>query len=320
MRQITMLQAIAEAQAEEMQRDPNIFLMGEDVGMMGGCFGTDMGLYKKFGPDRVIEAPIAENGYANFCLGAAMAGKRPICEMEFADFAVLAVDPIGNGAKQRYCSGGQLKTAMTVRAPQGICPNGAATHSQCVEGWFMNFPGLKIVMPSNPYDMKGLLKTAIRDDDMVLVLEHKTLLAMKGEVPEEEYLIPLGQGKIVKEGKDVTIVAIQAMVHMALEAAKELEKEGIDAEIIDPRSIIPLDEAIIGRSIAKTGKVVIAQEAPKRGGVGGEISAVISEKFFKDLKAPVIRVGAANCPLPYMGEQHCLPHKEDIIAAVKKIV
>lgn len=315
-----MLQAIAEAQAEEMQRDSSIFLMGEDVGKWGGCFGTVSGLYTKFGPDRVIEAPISESGYANFCLGAAMAGKRPICEMQFADFAILAVDPIGNGAKQRYCSGGRLKTAMTVRAPQGICPNGAATHSQCIEGWFTNFPGLKIVMPSNPYDMKGLLKTAIRDDDMVLLLEHKGLLAMKGEVPEEEYLIPFGQGKVVKEGKDVTIVAIQAMVHMALEAAAELAKVGIDVEVIDPRTIIPLDEAIIGKSIAKTGKVVIAHEAPVRGGVGGEISAVISEKFFKSLKAPIVRVGAANCPLPYMGEQDCLPHKEDIIKAVKKLV
>jgi len=319
MREITIVQAVNEAQIEEMERDPNIFLIGEDVGKMGGALGQEQGFYQKFGPDRVIDAPIAESGYAGFALGAAMAGKRPIVEMQFADFAVLAVDPIGNGAKQRYCSGGQFNTAMVIRAPQGGGLCAAATHSQCIEGWFMNFPGLKIVMPSNPYDMKGLLKTAIRDNDSVLFLEHKAMYGIKGEVPEEEYTIPFGQAKVVKEGKDITIIALQAMVYQALEAAAELAKAGIDVEIIDPRTLIPLDEETIGKSIAKTGKVVIAHEAPKRGGVGGEIAAMISEKFFKDLQSPIIRVGAANCPLPFMGEQYCLPNKNNIIEAVKKL-
>lgn len=319
MREITIMQAVIEAQMEEMTKDPNIFLIGLDVGKMGGVLGEDTGLYQKFGPERVIDAPISESGYAGFALGAAMAGKRPICEMQFADFSVLAVDPIGNGAKQRYCSDGQFNTAMVIRAPQGGGLCAAATHSQCIEGWFMNFPGLKIVIPSNPYDVKGLLKTAIRDNDSVLFLEHKAMYGIKGEVPEEEYTIPFGQAKIVKEGKDVTIIAPQAMVYQALEAAAELAKVGIDVEIIDPRTLIPLDEESIGKSVAKTGKVVIAHEAPVRGGVGGEIAAVISGKFFKSLKAPIKRVGAANCPLPFMGEQYCLPNKENIIAAVKEL-
>lgn len=321
MREITIAQAVIEAQMEEMERDPNTFLIGIDVGKMGGVLGQDQGLYEKFGAERVIDTPICESGYAGFALGAAMAGKRPIVEMQFADFAVLAVDPIGNGAKQRYCSGGQFNTAMVIRAPQGAGMGAAATHSQCVEGWFMNFPGLKIVIPSTPYDIKGLLKTSIRDNDSVLFIEHKAMYGVKGEVPEEEYTIPLGQAKVVKEGKDVTIIAIQAMVYQALDAAKELEKDGISVEIIDPRTIIPLDLDTIGKSLSKTGKVIITHEAPKRGGVGAEISAALSENFYTKLKAPIMRIGAANCPLPFgQPEQYCLPNKADIIEAVKKIV
>ncbi|HWQ79402.1 MAG TPA: alpha-ketoacid dehydrogenase subunit beta [Anaerovoracaceae bacterium] len=299
MREIMMMQAVNEAQMEEMERDPSTFLIGLDVGKMGGVLGQDMGLYEKFGEDRVIDAPIGESGYAGFALGAALAGKRPIVEMQFADFSILAVDPIGNGAKIRYCSGGQYKAPVVFRCPQGAGLMAAATHSQCIESWFANFPGLKIVIPSTPYDMKGLLKTAIRDDDPVLFLEHKAMYGIKGAVPEEEYTIPLGQAKVVREGKDVTVIAIQALVYQAIDAANELEKEGISVEIIDPRTLIPLDTDTIGTSVAKTGKVVIAHEAPKRGGFGGEISAVISEKFFSSLKAPIIRVGAANCPLPF---------------------
>lgn len=321
MRTITFAQAILEAQTEEMERDGNVFLTGEDVAIMGGAFGQEAGLLAKFGPERVFNSPICESGYANFCMGAAMAGKRPICEMQFADFIVMAVDPVGNGAKQRYCSGGELSTPMVVRAPQGAGVGAAATHSQCVEGWFMNFPGLKIVIPSTPYDAKGLLKTAIRDNDMVLFIEHKAMYGATGEVPEEEYTIPLGVAKVVKEGTDVTVVAVQSMVPQALEAADELAKDGISVEIVDPRCLIPLDKDTIGKSVKKTGKVVIAHEAPKRGGCGGEISAVITEDFFNYLKAPVKRVGAANVPLPFgMPEQYCLPHKEDIVKAVKEIV
>lgn len=322
MREITFSQAVMEAQMEEMERDQNVFIIGEDVAKMGSAFGQCAGLYQKFGSSRIFNMPIAESGYVNFAVGAAMTGKRPIAEMQFADFIVLAFDAVGNqGPKQRYMSGGELSVPLTVRAPQGAGFGAAAQHSQCVEGWFMNFPGLKIVMPSNAYDAKGLLKAAIRDNDPVLFLEHKALLGMKGEVPKGEYTIPLGQAKIVKEGKDVTVIALQALVHQALEAAKELAKEGIDVEIIDPRSLIPLDKETIGQSVKKTGRAVIVHEAPKRGGIGGEISAVISEYFFPYLKAPIKRLGAANVPLPFgMPEQYCLPNKNTIIESVKEIL
>jgi pyruvate/2-oxoglutarate/acetoin dehydrogenase E1 component len=322
MRKITFSQAVMEAQMEELERDPNVFIIGEDVTTMGSAFGQCAGLYDKFGPSRIFNMPIAESGYVNFAVGAAMAGKRPIAEMQFADFIVLAVDAVGNqGPKQRYMSGGQLSVPVTVRAPQGAGFGAAAQHSQCIEGWFMNFPGLKIVMPSNAYDAKGLLKTAIRDNDPVLFLEHKVLLGLKSEVPEGEYTIPLGQARVVKEGKDVTIIALQAMVNRALEAAEQLANEGIDVEIIDPRCLIPLDKKTIEQSVKKTGRVVIVHEAPKRGGVGGEISAVISENFFNYLKAPIKRLGAANIPLPFgMPEQYCLPNKNDIVQSVKEIL
>lgn len=322
MREITFSEAILEAQMEEMERDSNVFILGEDVGNMGSAFGQSAGLLQKFGKNRVIDMPVAESGYANFATGAAMAGKRPIAEMQFADFIVLAFDAVGNqGPKQRYMSGGELSVPMVVRAPQGAGFGAAAQHSQCIESWFMNFPGLKIVIPSNPYDAKGLLKTAIRDDDPVLFIEHKALLGIKGEVPQEEYTIPLGKAKVVREGMDITIVAIQSMVYKSLEAATELEKEGISVEIIDPRSLIPLDKDTINESVKKTGKLIIVHEAPKRGGVGGEISAVIAEESFEFLKAPIKRLGAANVPLPFgMPEQYCLPNKDDIVRSIKEVL
>ena len=322
MREITFSQAIMEAQMEEMERDQNVFIIGEDVGKMGSAFGQCAGLYDRFGPDRIFNMPIAESGYTNFGVGAAMAGKRPIVEMQFADFIVLAFDAVGNqGPKQRYMSGGELSVPITVRAPQGAGFGAAAQHSQCIEAWFMNFPGLKIVMPSNPHDAKGLLKTAIRDDDPVLFLEHKQLLGMKGNVSEDDYLIPFGQASVVREGNDITIIALQSMVSQALEAAEELAKEGISVEIIDPRSLIPLDKQTIGESVKKTGHVLIVHEAPKRGGFGGEISSVISEEFFPSLKTSIKRLGAANVPLPFgMPEQYCLPNKNSIIMSAKEML
>jgi pyruvate dehydrogenase E1 component beta subunit len=322
MREITFSQAVLEAQMEEMERDSNVFIIGEDVAKMGSAFGQCAGLYQKFGPDRIFNMPVAESGYVNFAVGAAMAGKRPIAEMQFADFIIMAFDAVANqGPKQRYMSGGELSVPLTVRAPQGAGFSAAAQHSQCVEAWFMNFPGLKILMPSNAYDAKGLLKTAIRDNDTVLFLEHKALLGMKGEVPEGEYTIPLGQAKVVREGRDVTVIALQALVHQAMEAADDLAKEGIDVEVIDPRSLIPLDKKTIGESVKKTGRVVIVHEAPKRGGFGGEIRAVISEDCFPYLKAPVKRLGAANVPIPFgMAEQYCFPNKNTIIQSVKEIL
>ncbi|MEL7647317.1 MAG: alpha-ketoacid dehydrogenase subunit beta [Sedimentibacter sp.] len=322
MRMLTMNQAILEAQMEEMERDPDVFLIGEDVAMLGSAFQQSAGLYQKFGPDRVFNMPVAESGYANFGVGAATAGKRPIVEMQFGDFVIMAFDAVASqGTKARYMSGGELSVPMTVRCPQGAGVGGGAQHSQCIEAWFMNFPGIKIVMPSTPYDAKGLLKTAIRDNDVVLFLEHKSMMGVKGEVPEGEYTIPLGQAQVVREGKDVTIIALQTQVYQALDAAKELSNEGIEVEIIDPRSLIPLDTKTIGESVKKTGRVVIVHEAPKRGGFGSEISAVITEKFFPYLKTPIIRIGAANIPLPFgMTEQYCLPNKDTIVKSVKDLL
>lgn len=322
MREIAMNQAILEAQMEEMERDPNVFLIGEDVAQMGSVFGQSVGLYQKFGPDRVFNMPVAESGYANFGVGAAMAGKRPIVEMQFADFVIMGFDAVANqGPKQRYMSGGELSAPMTIRAPQGAGCGAAAQHSQCIESWFMNFPGIKILMPSTPYDAKGLLKTAIRDNDTVLFLEHKAMMGIKGEVPEEEYTIPMGQANVMVEGKDVTIIALQSQVYQALEAVQELAKEGVSAEVIDPRTLIPFDKKTIGDSVKKTGRVLIVHEAPKRGGFGGEISAIISEYFFPYLKAPIVRVGAANIPLPFgMPEQYCLPNKDIIVKSVKDLL
>ncbi len=322
MRQISYAQALNEAMAEEMRKDKNVFLMGEDVGVMGGWLGHTIGLYEEFGAERVIDTPIAESGLANIANGMAMAGKRPILEIQFGDFLGLAFDAVGNqGPKFRYMSGGELKVPAVFRSLQGGGFGAAAQHSQCVEAWFMNLPGLKIAVPTTPYDVKGLLKAAVRDDDPVLFLEHKALLGVKGEVPEEEYIVPLGKAKVVKEGKDVTIIALQNLVYQSIEAAKELEEEGISVEIIDPRTLIPLDSQTIFSSVKKTGKVVIAHEAPKRGGVGGEISAFITENCFESLKAPIKRVAALNIPIPFgIPEKYCLPNKDHIVKAVKELV
>ncbi len=322
MRQISYAQALNEAMAEEMRKDKNVFLMGEDVGVMGGWLGHTIGLYEEFGAERVIDTPIAESGLANIANGMAMAGKRPILEIQFGDFLGLAFDAVGNqGPKFRYMSGGELKVPAVFRSLQGGGFGAAAQHSQCVEAWFMNLPGLKIAVPTTPYDVKGLLKAAVRDDDPVLFLEHKALLGVKGEVPEEEYIVPLGKAKVVKEGKDVTIIALQNLVYHSIEAAKELEEEGISVEIIDPRTLIPLDSQTIFSSVKKTGKVVIAHEAPKRGGVGGEISAFITENCFESLKAPIKRVAALNIPIPFgIPEKYCLPNKDHIVKAVKELV
>jgi pyruvate dehydrogenase E1 component beta subunit len=322
MRTITYAQAALEAMMEEMTRDGKVIFMGEDVGKMGGCFGQHFGLLQEFGQDRVLDLPICESGYINFANGAAMAGMRPVAEIQFGDFMGLAFDAFGNQApKFRYMTGGMWSVPVVVRTLQGGYLGAACQHSQCVESWFLNLPGLKIAVPTTPYDVKGLLKAAIRDDDPVLFLEHKALIQMKGEVPEEEYLIPLGQAKVVKEGKDVTVIAMQSLVYQSLDAAAELEQQGISIEIIDPRTVIPLDMDTIMKSVKKTGRVIVAHEAPKRGGVGAEISAAILERGFDDLKAPIKRIGALNMPIPFgPPEQYCLPNKSQIIAAAKELL
>lgn len=322
MRKITYMQALQEAHMEEMKRDENIFLMGIELRHMGSGIGQTAGLYQNFGPDRIFDTPISESGYVGTAVGLAFGGVRTIVEVQFADFLSYAFDSIVNqAAKIRYLSDGKESVPLVIRAPQGMGFFFGAQHSQCVESWFMNAPGLKIAIPSNAYDAKGLLKTAIRDDDPVLFLEHKACIFTKGEVPEEEYTVPFGQAKIVRTGTDVTIVAMQKMVWDSMEAADELQKDGISVEIIDPRTLIPLDKETIFNSVKKTGKVVIANEAPTRGSVSGEISALINESCFTYLKAPIKRVGAANIPIPFgSNEAHVLPNKNDIIAAVKSIV
>lgn len=322
MREITYMQALQEAHLEEMKRDENIFLMGIELRHMGSGIGQTAGLYKVFGPDRIFDTPISESGYVGTAVGLALGGVRTIVEVQFADFLSYAFDSVVNqAAKMRYLSDGKLSVPLVIRAPQGMGFFFGAQHSQCVEGWFMNTPGLKIAIPSNAYDAKGLLKTAIRDDDPVLFLEHKACIFTKGQVPEEEYTIPFGQAKVVREGTDVTIVALQKMVWDSLEAAEELKKEGINVEVIDPRTLIPLDKETIFNSVKKTGKAVVVNEAPLRGSVSGEISAVITENCFEYLKTPVKRVGAANIPIPFgPNEAHVLPNKNDIIAAVKEVL
>jgi len=322
MREILYGQAIAEAQLEELQRDNNVVLIGLDVEKMGGSFGQCAGIIEAIGPERVMNTPICESGYTGMGVGMAMLGKRPIVELQFADFGAYAFDSIANqAAKTRYMSGGQWTVPMVIRACQGAGFGAGAQHSQCIEGWFQNIPGLKIVVPSTPADAKGLLKAAVRDDDPVLYLEHKALLAIKGEVDDEDDVVPIGKGKIVKEGKDVTIIAYQLMLYRALEAAAELEKEGIQVEIIDPRTIYPLDVEMITDSVKKTRRALIVHEHPKRGGIGGEIAAVITENCFKELKVPVKRIGAANCPLPFgMTEQYCMPSSADIVKGVKELL
>lgn len=322
MREILYSQAIAEAQLEELQRDRNVVLLGLDVERMGASFGQTAGILDAIGSERVMNMPICESGYTGLGVGLAMMGKRPIVELQFADFGAYAFDSIANqAAKNRYMSGGQWNVPMVIRACQGAGFGAGGQHSQCIEGWFQNIPGLKIVAPSTPADAKGLLKTAVRDEDPILYLEHKALLGNKGEVPEGDYTIPLGKAKVVREGKDITIVAYQVMLYKALEAAAELEKEGISVEIIDPRSLFPLDVKTIAESVNKTGRALIVHEHPKRGGIGGEITSVIIENCFKQLKAPVKSIGAANTPLPFgMAEQHCLPTATTIVSGVKEIL
>lgn len=322
MRELLYGQAIAEGQKEELQRDQNVILLGLDVEKMGGSFGQCAGLVEAFGPERVMNMPISESGYTGAAVGLAMLGKRPIVELQFADFGAYAFDSIANqAAKTRYMSGGQWQVPMVIRGCQGAGFGAAAQHSQCIEGWYQNIPGLKIVVPSTPADAKGLLKTAVRDDDPVLYLEHKALLGIKGDVPAGDYTVPLGKASIAREGKDVTIIAYQLMLYRSLEAAAELEKEGISVEIVDPRTLFPLDVETIAASAAKTGRVLIVHEHPTRGGIGGELSAVISEKCFKDLQAPIKRLGGADTPLPFgLPEQFCIPDKNRIIQGVKELI
>lgn len=318
-----MSKAIREALHEEMSRDENVIVVGEDLGKMGNPFGITLGFLEEFGPDRVIETPICESGFTGMAVGAAMRGIRPVVELMYVDFIGVAMDPVMNqAAKMRYMTGGQVSIPMVVRAPMGAGRRNAGQHSQCLETLFTSIPGLKVVSPSTPADAKGLLKAAIRDEDPVIFLEHKILYAIKDEVSEEDYIIPLGEADVKREGKDVTIVTWSRQVLFALEAAKELEKDGIDVEVIDLRSLVPLDWETIKKSVCKTHNVVVVQEGSKRSGFAGEIATQIMEELFDELDSPVERVAGLNVVPPFSPplEDAFFPNANDIVKAVKKVV
>ncbi|WP_419787140.1 alpha-ketoacid dehydrogenase subunit beta [Pseudodesulfovibrio sp.] len=316
------LQALNEALRQEMERDENVFILGEDVGQFGGCFGVTQGLFDQFGEDRVKDTPITESVIVGAAAGSAVAGLRPVAELMFVDFIGVSMDQLFNqAAKMRFMFGGKATVPMTLRMPQGAGIGAAAQHSQCLESWFMNIPGLKVVIPSTPYDAKGLLISAIRDDNPTVFLEHKLLYGVSGEVPDESYTIELGKADVKREGSDVTIVATSQMVYSALEAAERLKADGIEAEVIDPRCLLPLDTATIVESVKKTHSLVVAHEAVKFGGPGAEIAAMVAEEAVEYLDAPIKRVGAPFCPVPFSPplEQYYIPNADNIVEAVKSI-
>jgi pyruvate dehydrogenase E1 component beta subunit len=316
----TFLRAIYEALKQEMERDKTVFVMGEDVARFGGCFGVTGDLWKIFGEERVRDTPISESAFIGAGVGAATAGMRPVVELMFVDFFGVAMDQIYNqAAKLRYMSGGGCKVPITIRTPIGAGFRAAAQHSQVLYSLFAHVPGLKIAVPSTPYDAKGLLITSIRDDSPVMFFEHKALYGIEGEVPDEEYTIPLGKADVKREGKDVTVVALAKMVHEALAAAKELEKEGISVEVVDPRTLVPFDDKTIIDSVKKTGRVVSVDEDYTFCGIAAEMISTVCEKAFKHLKAPPVRVATPNTPIPFSPalEDYILINKDKIVKAVE---
>ena len=322
-KKITYAQAVAEAIDEEMQRDNNVILLGEDVGMLGGNFKATVGLYEKYGEWRVKDTPISENSFVGLGLGAALTGLRPVVEVMFGDFLMLALDQIGNqAAKIRYMSGGQAKVPLTIRTTLGGGRSSAAQHSQSLQALVCHIPGLKVVTPSSAAEVKGLLKTAIRDDNPVIFFEHKMEYNKTHEVPEEEYTIPFGVANILKEGKDITIVGTSNQALKALQAAEELAKEGISAEVIDPRTLVPLDKDTIVKSIKKTGRLLIVDEGYERCGVAAEIAMSILKEVFSYLDAPIERLTTANVPMPFSPalEFPLIPDEKKIYQRVKQMI
>ena len=323
-RELSFAQAIREALDEEMARDERIIVLGEDVGAWGGVFRTTEGLFQKYGPERVIDTPLSEEGFVGLSVGAAMTGFHPVPEIMFGDFITLVMDQLVNqAAKMRYMTGGQIQVPLTVRATMGGGRSSGAQHSQSWHAWFAHVPGLKVVVPSTPYDAKGLLKTALREPNPVIFFEDKVMYAkVKGPVPEEEYCIPFGQADIKRAGKDVTLIAISRMIHPTLAAAEKLAAEGIEAEVIDPRTLTPLDKPTLIESVKKTGGAVIVDEGYQHFGSTAELAATIAYGAFDYLDAPVERLGALDVPIPFTPvlENATIPDETKIIAAVHRVL
>ena len=323
MRELTYREALREALREELKRDPSVFLLGEDIAEYGGAYKVTQGLVEEFGHDRIRNTPLAEAAIVGAALGAALVGMRPVAEIMYIDFSPIAMEQIFNqAAKLRYMTGGMIKVPLVMRTQSGGGVAAAAHHSQCWEALYAHIPGLKVVMPSTPYDAKGLLKASIREDNPVIFIEGKKLYDQTGVVPEEEYLVPLGKAEIRRQGDDITAVAISQMVNRVLKVAEALEKEGISVEVIDPRTIKPLDEATILSSVKKTGRLMIVHEACKTGGFGAEIAAIVSEKAFDHLDAPIKRVAAFDSPIPFNPrlEDYVVPNEHDIWAAALEVM
>lgn len=320
---ITYLEAVREAMIQEMRQNESVFLLGEDIGVYGGAFGVTEGMIDEFGPERIRNTPISELGMAGVAVGSALTGMRPIVDYQFSDFITIGMDQIVNqAAKVRYMYGGKAEVPLVIRTPSGAGTGAAAQHSQSLEAWMTHIPGLKVVQPATAYDAKGLLKAAIDDNNPVVFYEHKLLYKTSSHVPENMYQIPLGEADIKREGHDLTIIATAIMVHRALEAASILAADGIDVEIIDPRTLVPLDETTILQSVAKTGRALIVHEAVKRGGYGGEIASIISEKAFHHLQAPIKRLGALPTPVPYSEilERAAIPQVDDIVKEARLLM
>jgi acetoin:2,6-dichlorophenolindophenol oxidoreductase subunit beta len=323
MPEITYREAVRDALSKAMRKDDDVFIMGEDIAEMGGSMAVTQGLLEEFGPDRVRNTPISEMAIVGAGIGAAMAGMRPVVEIMYEDFLTLSLEQIVNqAAKHRYMSGGQITVPLTIRTQGGAGWSPGAQHAQQLEAWLVHIPGLKVAYPSTPEDVRGLLWTSIYDDNPVIFFEHRLLYPVKGEVPEEIEPIPLGKARTIREGTDVTVIAIGPLVHRAVEAAKQAEEDGISVEIIDPRTLQPLDEDALVASVKKTNRAVVAHEAVTRMGFGAEVTSVLQYKAFDYLDAPIERVGAKFAPLAFapVMERFIIPHAEDVLAAIKRTV
>jgi pyruvate/2-oxoglutarate/acetoin dehydrogenase E1 component len=323
MKEITYREALREALREEMKRDESVFLLGEDVAEYGSSYKVPLGLVDEFGHERVRNTPLAEAGIIGATLGAALVGMRPVAEIMYIDFSTIAMDQIFNQiAKFRYMTGGTVKVPLVIRTPGGGGVSAGLHHSQSLEALYTHMPGLMVVMPSTSYDAKGLLKSSIREDNPVMFIEHKGLYGQSGMIPEEEYLVPLGKAEIKYEGKDITVVAYSQSLVLALQAAETLEKEGISLEVIDPRTLLPLDEDTILDSVKKTSRLMVVHEACKTGGFGGEVAAIVAEKAIDYLDAPIKRVAALDSPIPFNPrlEDYVIPNEGDIIAGARELM